>query len=206
MTLVTRSVELLLDRDPATAREQLGQLRDLQREALAEMRALIFELRPGNLEQDGLVRALKTHTSALQGRLGLPIVVESDLDRAAAAGRRGDALPDRPGGAPQRRQARRGQAGLGRASTRVGGGVRLRVQDDGRASTRDRARTATSGWPGMRARAERLGATFSCTSRPARARRSRSRSAPPTWPGCGVAGDVASRAARRVAVDPRRMT
>ena len=43
------------------------------------MRALIFELRPGNLEQDGLVRALKTHTSALQGRLGLPIVVESDL-------------------------------------------------------------------------------------------------------------------------------
>jgi PAS domain S-box-containing protein len=79
MTLVTRSVELLLERDPAAAREHLGQLRDLQREALAEMRALIFELRPGNLEQDGLVRALKTHASALQRRLGLPIVVESDL-------------------------------------------------------------------------------------------------------------------------------
>src|SRR4029079_9089200 len=66
MTLVSRSVELLLERDVPAAREQLGQLRDLQREALAEMRALIFELRPGNLEQDGLVRALKTHSAALQ--------------------------------------------------------------------------------------------------------------------------------------------
>ena len=44
------------------------------------MRALIFELRPGNLEQDGLTHALRTHASALQGRIGLPIVVESSLD------------------------------------------------------------------------------------------------------------------------------
>ena len=79
MTLVARSVELLLDRDPDAARTQLARLRDLQREALAEMRALIFELRPGNLEQDGLDRALRTHSTALQGRIGLPIVVESEL-------------------------------------------------------------------------------------------------------------------------------
>ena len=67
MTLVSRSVEMLLDRDPAAARTQLAQLRDLQREALAEMRALIFELRPGNLEQDGLARALRTHTRRAPG-------------------------------------------------------------------------------------------------------------------------------------------
>ncbi len=79
MTLVSRSVEMLLDRDADAARTQLTQLRELQREALAEMRALIFELRPGNLEQDGLTRALKTHTAALQGRIGLPVVVESTL-------------------------------------------------------------------------------------------------------------------------------
>ena len=79
MTLVSRSVEMLLDRDVDAARTQLTQLRELQREALAEMRALIFELRPGNLEQDGLTRALKTHTAALQGRIGLPVVVESTL-------------------------------------------------------------------------------------------------------------------------------
>ncbi|HEY7968763.1 MAG TPA: GAF domain-containing protein, partial [Candidatus Limnocylindrales bacterium] len=79
MTLVTRSTELLVDRDPAAAKERLGSLRDLQREALAEMRALIFELRPGNLENDGLLQALRTHSAALQGRIGLPIVVTSDL-------------------------------------------------------------------------------------------------------------------------------
>jgi len=75
MTLVSRSIEMLLERDIAAARAQLTQLRGLQREALAEMRALIFELRPGNLEQDGLTRALRTHTQALQGRIGLPVVV-----------------------------------------------------------------------------------------------------------------------------------
>jgi PAS domain S-box-containing protein len=80
MTLVSRSVEMLLEPDPEAARAQMGQLRELQREALAEMRALIFELRPGNIEQDGLVRALKTHAAALQGRVGLPILVESDLE------------------------------------------------------------------------------------------------------------------------------
>src|SRR4029079_4803995 len=79
MTLITRSTELLVDRDPVAAREKLASLRDLQREALAEMRALIFELRPGNLEADGLLPALRTHAGALQGRIGLPIVVTSDL-------------------------------------------------------------------------------------------------------------------------------
>ena len=79
MTLVTRTTELLVDRDAEKAKLQLASLRDLQREALAEMRALIFELRPGNIEQDGLLPALRTHAAALQGRIGLPIVVTSDL-------------------------------------------------------------------------------------------------------------------------------
>ena len=79
MTLVTRTTELLVDRDTAAAKEKLGSLRDLQREALAEMRALIFELRPGNIEQDGLLAALKTHSAGLQGRIGLPILVSSNL-------------------------------------------------------------------------------------------------------------------------------
>ena len=40
---------------------KLASLRELQREALAEMRALIFELRPGNVEEHGLIQALRTH-------------------------------------------------------------------------------------------------------------------------------------------------
>ena len=38
MTLLNRTIEMLLDRDPDAARAQLKSLRELQREALAEMR------------------------------------------------------------------------------------------------------------------------------------------------------------------------
>ena len=87
MTLITRSVEMLLERDPAAAAERLETLRELQRDALAEMRALIFELRPGSLERDGLVQALRTHAAAVEGRTGLSIVVDcSELPERLALG------------------------------------------------------------------------------------------------------------------------
>jgi signal transduction histidine kinase len=50
MTLTTQSALLLLDRDPSQARVQLDRLNQLAQSALAEMRVLISELRPG---QDG---------------------------------------------------------------------------------------------------------------------------------------------------------
>jgi signal transduction histidine kinase len=73
MTLVSRSVELLLERDPAGAREQLGQLRELQREALAEMRALIFELRPESLATEGLVAAIEKQVNSTRARYGIAV-------------------------------------------------------------------------------------------------------------------------------------
>ena len=163
MTLVSRSVEMLLEKDPVGARDQLAQLRDLQREALAEMRALIFELRPGNLEQDGLVRALKTHASALQGRLGLPIVVETDLtDRLPLAAEEvlyriaQEALHN----VVKHAAARRVRVDV----RREGSIVRLRVEDDGKGFDPTRVPDGHLGLAGMRARAERVGAEFSCTS------------------------------------------
>jgi PAS domain S-box-containing protein len=163
MTLVSRSIEMLLDRDPAAARTQLGQLRDLQREALAEMRALIFELRPGNLEQDGLIRALRTHTAALQGRIGLPVVVESSVDerlpvqieevlyRIAQ-----EALHN----VVKHANARQVRVEVGR----VAKGVRLRITDDGRGFDPERVADGHLGLAGMRARAAKIGARFSCRS------------------------------------------
>ncbi len=165
MTLVSRSVELLMDRDREAALQQLGQLRDLQREALAEMRALIFELRPGNLEQDGLVRALKTHSSALQGRIGLPIVVESDLEgRLPLAVEEGlyriaqEALHNivKHAAARQVWLEIRGKDG----------GCHLRVQDDGKGFDPRQVPDGHLGLAGMRARADRMGGTLSVTSKP----------------------------------------
>ena len=79
MTLVTRSIELLLPRDREAALEKFEELRQLQREALTEMRSLLFELRPASLERDGLVQALRTHVAALESRIGLSILLEADL-------------------------------------------------------------------------------------------------------------------------------
>jgi PAS domain S-box-containing protein len=165
MTLVTRSVEMLLDRDVDAAKTQLTQLRELQREALAEMRALIFELRPGNLEQDGLIRALRTHTAALQGRIGLPVVVESELKERLPLTVEEvlyrisqEALHNvvKHAGARQVRV----EVGRGRH------GVRLRIEDDGKGFDPARVPDGHLGLAGMRARAERIGGEFTCRSEP----------------------------------------
>jgi PAS domain S-box-containing protein len=165
MSLVTRSVEMLLDRDPEAARRQLGQLRELQREALAEMRALIFELRPGNLEEDGLIRALRTHTSAIQGRIGLPVVVESALQ-----GRLPLAVEEvlyRIAQEALHNVIKHAGARQVRIEVnRTGHGVRLRVEDDGKGFDPALVPDGHLGLAGMRARAEKIGADFTCRSEP----------------------------------------
>jgi signal transduction histidine kinase len=63
-----------LDRDHP-AQTEVGQLQSLTRGALAEMRALIFELRPGALAEEGLVLALTRQAAALSAREQIPITV-----------------------------------------------------------------------------------------------------------------------------------
>jgi PAS domain S-box-containing protein len=167
MSLVSRSVELLLDRDAEAARVQLSQLRELQREALAEMRALIFELRPGNLEQDGLTRALKTHTAALQGRIGLPVVVESAVEERLP-------LPVEETLYRIAQEALHNvikHAGAHQVRVEIGrvrGGVRMRIVDDGRGFDPTSVPAGHLGLAGMGARAARIGSTFTCHSVPGR--------------------------------------
>jgi signal transduction histidine kinase len=85
MTLVTRSLELLMDKDLDAAREKVADLRTLQRDALAEMRALVFQLRPDSLTRDGLAVALRTHVAAVEARTGVTVVVDAgDLERMPA--------------------------------------------------------------------------------------------------------------------------
>jgi GAF domain-containing protein len=70
VTLLAEAALSLLDRDPAKARERLERANELAAGALAEMRALIFQLRPMTLQEDGLISALKKHLSALHSRHG----------------------------------------------------------------------------------------------------------------------------------------
>jgi signal transduction histidine kinase len=167
MTLISRSIELLLDRDPTQVPAKLAALRDLQREALAEMRALIFELRPGNVEEHGLIQALRTHSASLSGRIGLPVVVEGEL-------------PERPSIETEETLYRIAQEALHNVVkhagarevrldvNRVGDSVRLRVVDDGRGFDPATVPDGHLGLAGMRSRAERLGGTLAVTAAPGR--------------------------------------
>lgn len=78
-TLHARAAQLALDRAgqaPETpAARAIGQLRALTQGALAEMRALIFELRPGALAEEGLAAALAKHAAALAAREELHVQV-----------------------------------------------------------------------------------------------------------------------------------
>jgi len=69
MTLQTRALELALQQrgeDPnGRVGRGLGELKELTRGALAEMRALIFQLRPDALHEDGLIVAVRRHADAV---------------------------------------------------------------------------------------------------------------------------------------------
>ena len=53
--------------------DHLSELQDAAREALAEMRLLIYELRPPILEEEGLVSALQARLETVESRTGLDI-------------------------------------------------------------------------------------------------------------------------------------
>jgi PAS domain S-box-containing protein len=73
IALGARSAQELLAKDPALVREPLEYVLRLSEAALAEMRALIFELRPEALAREGLTGALKHHTAALRARHGIMV-------------------------------------------------------------------------------------------------------------------------------------
>ena len=164
MGLTLRTLEILLATNPEAAGEKLVELRELQKDALAEMRTLIFELRPSSLESDGLVQALRTHATAVQRRTGLTIVVDAEpIDRLA--------LP------AEEALYRIGQEALhnvvkhANASNvtlrifREGDEVRLSVSDDGIGFVPDDVPRGHLGLIGMRQRVDLVGGELRVESR-----------------------------------------
>jgi signal transduction histidine kinase len=66
--LGAKTARTLLKRDPNQAAEPLDYVLSLSEAGLAEMRALIFELRPEFLVKEGLVAALEKQAAALEAR------------------------------------------------------------------------------------------------------------------------------------------
>lgn len=76
--LGTHAVRKQLGSDPDKASKALEYVQNLAEAGLAEMRALIFELRPEVLEQEGLTAALRKQVEALEVRHHINAEFESD--------------------------------------------------------------------------------------------------------------------------------
>jgi signal transduction histidine kinase len=76
LVLGAESAATLLDRDIPAARLQIDRLQELAREALDELRLLILELRPPDLERDGLAGALRKEVDMLRRLHDVEIVIE----------------------------------------------------------------------------------------------------------------------------------
>ncbi|MCQ4046584.1 GAF domain-containing sensor histidine kinase [Streptantibioticus rubrisoli] len=65
LRLTAQAAATLVDRDPQRAKGELKEVARLAAEAADELRAVVVELRPAALEEDGLVAALRTHVQVL---------------------------------------------------------------------------------------------------------------------------------------------
>jgi len=82
ISLYADALRLALSSDKQEkAREHLQELRHMAREAMLEMRLLIFELHPPVLESEGLVEAIRTRLEAVEARSGIKTALKVNGNR-----------------------------------------------------------------------------------------------------------------------------
>ena len=171
LVLNAESAGTLLERegDSEAARAQVARVQESARRALDELRSLIFELRPPDLERDGLCGALRKHVEVV--RTLQPGEVQLELEA--------DVEPD-PGRA--REILRIAQEALSNAVRHAhadhirlrlageDGRVVLEVRDDGAGFDPDapEVRSRRLGLTSMEERAQRLGGRLTVASSPGR--------------------------------------
>jgi signal transduction histidine kinase len=167
LVLSAEAARTLLERDPAAASDQVEKLQGQAQEALEELRSLVFELRPPDLEKDGLAGALRKHVELL-GRLGeqeLELVVDDGIP--ADPHRDGEVLRI----AQEALQNARKHAQAHRVAVRLRideDGLLLEVEDDGVGFDPDAPATRSRrlGLTSMEERAQRVGGTLEIRSAP----------------------------------------
>lgn len=170
IALGARTARAMLDRDPGKAAEPLDYILALAEAGLAEMRALIFELRPESLETEGLIPALEKQFAAIRARHGLAVEAS---------------LPEEPDAPLEVKQAiyrivqefvhnTVKHARAQRITVRLEQtpeGMRLDAADDGIGFDPDGSFPGHLGLRSMRERAESLGGTLAIESAPGRGTR-----------------------------------
>ena len=165
IALGARSAMELLSKDPAQVREPLEYVLRLSEAALAEMRALIFELRPEALEREGLTGALRHHTEVLRARHG--IEVEESLAEEPTMSWENKQGLYRIAQEALHNAGRHGRAKhVGIALSQDDSQIRLEVWDDGVGFDPEGAHPGHFGLNTMRERANELGGRLEIESRP----------------------------------------
>jgi signal transduction histidine kinase len=159
----------LVESDPARARRELETLQELTRAAMEEMRSLIFELRPAELETEGLAAALRRHVDVLRRLHTQEIDLKVNGDRRLVPDVEKGLLriaQEALGNALRHSGADRVELSLSERDSRV----TLRVADDGRGFDPEEAqlRSRRLGLVSMRERAEAFGGTIVIDSAPGR--------------------------------------
>jgi signal transduction histidine kinase len=174
VVLTAEAAATLLDRDEAAAREKVERVQGLAQEALEELRSLILELRPPDLERDGLCGALRKHVEVLRPLHSAEIELDLDAGAGAGDGRDHEVLRI----AQEAVQNALRHADATRVTVRLGprdGGLQLEVADDGigfdPADSELRGRRL--GLTSMEERAARIGARLGIDSTPGRGTRVR---------------------------------
>ncbi|HEY3020961.1 MAG TPA: GAF domain-containing sensor histidine kinase [Solirubrobacteraceae bacterium] len=163
LVLTAEAAGTLLERDAPAARAHVTRLQELARQALDELRALILELRPPDLERDGLRGALRKHVEVL--RALEPVQIELEVDD----GTEGDGEVLRI--AQEALHNAQRHAGAQRVAVRLGGRegrLVLEVADDGAGfdPADPELRSRRLGLTSMEERARRIGGRLEIRSAP----------------------------------------
>lgn len=131
LRLTAQAAAALVDHAPARAKEEIRQVAALAAEAADELRAVVVELRPAALEDDGLVATLRTQAEVLNRVHAAAVTFHAHQVRALPAAQEEAVLR-------VAQEALHNALRHARADTvdvtleGHGKGVRLRVSDDGR--------------------------------------------------------------------------
>ncbi len=167
LVLSAEAATMLFERDPAAARDQVERLQILAREALDELRSLVFELRPPDLERDGLCGALRKHVQLLSraGESEIELALDDEVSPAPARGLEVLRI------AQEAIQNALKHAQAEHVAVRLrdlDGRLLLEIEDDGSGFDPNTAgiRSRRLGLTSMEERAERLGGTLEVVSAP----------------------------------------
>ncbi|MEV4730547.1 histidine kinase [Saccharopolyspora sp. NPDC049426] len=162
MGMQARALRSRLDRTReggADVREGVEEMVGLARNALADLRGLVFELHPLDLADRGLVDAVRSYAAGVEARSGLVVEVHADdgLELDLGVDVEEDLyriVQEALHNVVKHARAARADVAFGR-SGRDGGGVTVRITDDGTGATADAGSGENLGLVSMRERAER---------------------------------------------------